>query len=42
MGHIHVKSFEIWTSGSGGDAVKGKAYGRADGRRTKTDHNSSP
>ena len=40
MGNIHVKLFEIWTSGSR-DVVQSKSL-RKDGRRTKTDHNSSP
>ena len=39
MGNIHVKLFEIWTSGSEGDVVQRKSL-RTDGR-TKTDHNSS-
>ena len=38
MGNIIVKLYEIWTSGSGEDVVKRKVYGR----RTKTDHNTSP
>ena len=40
MGNIHVKLFEIRTSGSG-DVVQSKIL-RTVGRRTKTDHNSSP
>ena len=32
MGNIHVKLYEIWTSGSEGDVVLRKVYGRTDGR----------
>ena len=34
MGNIHVKLFEIWTSGSGGMPFKEKVYGQCttDGR----------
>ena len=48
MGYIHVKLFEIWTSGTRGMPFKEKVYGRCttdgrtDGCRKKTDHNSSP
>ena len=42
MGNMHVKLYDIWTSGSG-DVVKGKSlWTQTDGRGTKTDHNSSP
>ena len=37
MGIIHVKLYEIWTSGSGGDVFKEKVYGRTDdGQRSIT------
>ena len=35
MENIHVKLYEIWTSGSGGDAVKRKSL-QTNGRWTKT------
>ena len=38
MGNIHVKLYEILTSGSEGDVVKKKF---TDGQQTKTYHNSS-
>ena len=38
MGNIHVMLYEIWTTDKGGDVVLKQAYGR----RTKTNHNSSP
>ena len=38
MGNSYVKLYEIWTSGSGGDVIKIKVYGRG----TKTNHNTSP
>ena len=43
MGNIHVKLYEIRTSGSGVDVFKEKVKGQTtDGQRTKTDHNSLP
>ena len=42
MGNIHVKLYDIRTSDSGKDVVLGKRLRTDDGRRTKTDHNSSP
>ena len=43
IGNIHVKLYEIRTSGSGGDVVSRKSLQMdarwSDGRRTKTDHN---
>ena len=39
MVNIHVKLYDIWTSGLGGDVLLIKSL-RTDGR-TKTDHNSS-
>ena len=38
MGNIHVKLYEIWTSGSGRDVIKRKkVYGRThDGQRLIT------
>ena len=49
MGNIHVKLYEIWTSGSGGDIVlrkrlrtDGRTNNRQSERRSKTDHNTSP
>ena len=50
MGNIHVKLFEIWTSGSGGDVIYRKSLPKNDGSTTdghnvhltKTDHKSSP
>ena len=49
MENIHVKLFEIWTSGSEVILFKEKVYAplmhdrwMQDGRWTKTDHNSSP
>ena len=41
MGNNHVKSYEIWTSGSRGGVIQRKSL-RTDGQRTKTDHNTSP
>ena len=41
MGNIHLKLYEIRTSGSGGDVLLKKSL-RTEGRRTKNDHNSSP
>ena len=41
MGNIHVKLYEIRTSGSGGDVIQRKSF-CTDGQRTKTDHNTSP
>ena len=41
MGNIHVKLYEIWTSGSGGNVVSRKKI-TDDRRWTKTDHNNSP
>ena len=41
MGNIHVKLYEIRTSCSGRDDVKRKSLRTTDGRRTKTDYNSS-
>ena len=38
MGNLHVKLFQIWISGSGGDVLKKKITNR----QTKTDRNSSP
>ena len=35
MGNVYVKLFEIWSSGSGGDAVKRKKF--MDDRRTDED-----
>ena len=35
IGNIHVKLFEIWTSGSGGDLAKRQSL-RTDARRTKS------
>ena len=40
MGNIHVKLYEIWTSGSG-DVIERKSLRTTDGRRTKTDDTSS-
>ena len=40
IGNIHVKLFEIWTSGSG-DVDEKKSL-QMDAQQTKTDHNSSP
>ena len=37
MGNIHVKLYGIWISGSGGDVVKEKVYGRTDRRTTDKD-----
>ena len=37
MGNIHVKLYEIRASGSGGDVVKEKVYGR-----TEKNHHTSP
>ena len=39
MGNIHVKLYEIWTSGSGGNVVSRKNLRTTDW--TKTDHNNS-
>ena len=36
MGNIHVKLFEIWTSGSG-DVVKEKSLQTTDGHTTDVD-----
>ena len=42
IGNIHVNLDEIWTSGSG-DVIERKSLQTiTEGRRTKTDHNSSP
>ena len=41
MGNIHVKLYEIWTRGSGGDVIERKSLRTTDGRRTKTDDTSS-
>ena len=42
MGHIHLKLYIFWISGSEGNVVLKKAYGRMDRRPTKIDHNMSP
>ena len=35
MGNIHVKLYEIWTSGTGGDVISRKSLSMMeDGRRT--------
>ena len=36
MGNIHVKLYEIWTSGSGGDVVQRKSLRTDDGQRLIT------
>ena len=41
MENIHVKLYELSTSGLGGDVVLRKSL-RTDGQRRKNDHNSSP
>ena len=43
MGNIHVKLYEIWTIGSGGDVLLRKVYARMDdGQRMNVGHNTSP
>ena len=45
MENIHVKLCEIWTNVQEEKLIKEKVYGqekRDSGRRTKTDHNTSP
>ena len=38
IGNIHVKLFEIWSSGSGGDVFLRKSLCTMDGRRTDRRH----
>ena len=44
MGNIHVKLYEIWTSGSGGDVLQRKSLRMTEDGRTKDkcDHYTSP